>query len=197
MLKPEFRGDIMAHILGIVGSPRKGGNTEILVKEAIKSVGNDIFSSLITLCDRKIEFCIACEPQPCKKNLKGVHNDQFEDILQRIIDSDGLIIGTPVYFGLPSAQMKTLMDRTRPLFGRLDGKTVVTISVGEGRFGGQELATQALRTFCLNHHMIVVGSYGCCGVAEKEGEIKGDSYAMGKAREIGRILGEYIRSRKI
>ena len=125
-------------ILGIVCSPRKGGNTEILVKEALDAARDaGCETELVLVADNSIAPCDGCGA--CKENGICKIKDDMETIYQQLESADGVIFGTPVYFANVSAQAKAIMDRTRAFLwtGRLRGKVaaaiVVTTRVGAGQ----------------------------------------------------------------
>lgn len=85
-------------ILAVVSSPRKGGNSEMLVDrfiEGAKESGHTV--KKICLREKKIAPCIACEA--CLRNGGTcVQKDDMADILQKIIDADTIVLSTPVYY---------------------------------------------------------------------------------------------------
>ena len=102
----------MKKVLVLSGSPRKGGNSDILCDEFIKGAlknGNDV--EKIFVAEKKISPCTGC--YFCKNHGgRCAFNDDMTDILQKIIDCDVLVLSTPVYFYSMCAQLKTLIDRT-------------------------------------------------------------------------------------
>ena len=97
-------------ILGIVGSSRKNGNTDILVKKVLEGANNSgITSQLIYLKDYKINDCIGCEK--CKKDFKCVFKDGMQDIYPLIEKADAVVIGSPTYFYSVTGIMKNFLDR--------------------------------------------------------------------------------------
>ena len=111
--------------------------------------------------------------------------------MDELLGADGYILGTPVYFGGVSGLMRIFMDRTVPFFKKLKHKVVGVISVGDGKFGGQELATQSLRTFCLNHSMIL-DQKQVSATAAKPGDVAGQPEKIAEAREMGQNIAELI-----
>lgn len=154
-------------ILGISGSPRHG-NTDILVKEALKwaeSLG-DVETEFLAICDYKIKSgCVSC--YRCKGasfeelcRIKGVKDD-VNTILKKMIQADGWIIGNPVYFGSITAQLKCIFDRTMPVEYagfRFRNKVVGVVTVAVDRQGGHEGTIMDIHRFCMIHDMLVVGS---------------------------------------
>ncbi len=101
-------------IVGIIGSPRKGMNTDTLVTKALegaRSVGAEI--EKIYLNDLEIMPCQACKKFPAPDYC--FFRDGMDKIYDVLENADGLIIGTPAYFGTMSAQLKLIIDRSNCL----------------------------------------------------------------------------------
>lgn len=97
-------------ILGIVGSYRKNGNTDILVKKVLEGAENcGIKTNLIFLPEYNIKDCIGCEG--CKKTYKCVIKDDMQKIYQLIEKADALVIGSPTYFYNVTGIMKNFLNR--------------------------------------------------------------------------------------
>ena len=99
-------------VLIISGSPRKGGNSDLLCDEFMHGAveaGNEVIK--IRVAEKRIGFCNAC--YYCRQS-GGVcaKKDDMADILQKIIDADVIVLASPVYFYSIDAQMKALIDRT-------------------------------------------------------------------------------------
>ncbi len=98
-------------ILGIVGSPRKGGNTDVLVDkvlEGTKTKGTKI--EKIYLNDLNIRPCVSCER--CSQSGVCAVSDDFQPLLQKIRETDCIVVGSPIYCATVTAQLKALIDRT-------------------------------------------------------------------------------------
>jgi multimeric flavodoxin WrbA len=97
-------------VLGIVGSPRKGGNTDALVEEVLEGArSKGAETEKIYLDGLKIRPCDACEL--CSENGECAIKDDFQLILQKIKESDGIVLGSPIYCSTVTAQTKILIDR--------------------------------------------------------------------------------------
>ncbi len=97
-------------ILGVVGSPRKRGNTDILVDSVLdgaKRKGFDV--EKIYLEDLDFRGCIACEG--CRKTSKCVLNDDMEEVYSKLETSDGIVLGSPTYFYNITWLTKKFLDR--------------------------------------------------------------------------------------
>ena len=99
-------------VVAFNGSPRKKGNTyhaiQIVFKELIK---DGIDTELIQLGGSDIKGCIACLKCIEKKNKRCVQKDSLNLYLERMIEADGIIIGSPTYFSNVSTEVKALIDR--------------------------------------------------------------------------------------
>jgi len=147
-------------ILGISGSPVKGGNNEKAIDYALKKAEEKGFEiEKITLAKQDIKSCIACNT--CKEQ-KGTCSikDAMETIRPKLTEADAIIISSPVYFGCLSSQLKAMFDRTLSLRRdnfKLKDKIGAAIAVGRSRNGGQEFTIQAIHNWMHIHGMIVVG----------------------------------------
>jgi multimeric flavodoxin WrbA len=179
-------------VLGITCSARKGGNTEILVQEALagaKETGADV--ELVKISEMKIAPCDGCTT--CHQSGECRIKDGMQKIYKKILLADGIILGSPVYFWSISGQAKTLMDRTYALrypHHKLKNKIGGAIAVTGRR--GSVSALSVINNFFLGHDMLVTG-LGIAGYGIKKGEVKKDEYAMKSARSLGKQVTELIK----
>jgi len=97
-------------VLGIMGSPRRGGNTHVLMKRLMDGCrSQEAKTEIIELAGLEIGECDGC--QACWKGLECPKGDDMLDIYEMIKSSDALVFGTPVYWYGPTGLMKLLMDR--------------------------------------------------------------------------------------
>jgi len=176
-------------VVGIVCSPRLGGNTEILVTEALagaKEAGAEI--QMLTLAKKTIAPCDAC--RSCAKTGDCHIKDDMQEIYRKFQEADGIIVGTPVYFANVSAQAKLVIDRTyalmwgRKLMGKVGG--VVTAS---RRIGGGNVLSILYTFFTAQRMLTAGGTIGVEGEAVPYGEkgaVRGDERAMKEAKAVGR-----------
>jgi multimeric flavodoxin WrbA len=123
-------------ILAISGSPRKGGNTEILLGEALdgaKADGAEV--ELYRISGKNIQPCDGC--WTCMKEGKCHVKDDMQELYEKFFAADGIIIGTPIYYYAMTAQTKTMIDRSMPMghpnrniAGKIGGVIVVGGSLG-------------------------------------------------------------------
>lgn len=123
-------------ILGLSFSPRKNGNTMILLDEALKGAkqeGAEV--ELYSVADKTIKPCDGC--RSCSKTGICHIKDDMQGLYDKLLESDGIIFGSPVYFYSMTAQAKTVIDRTislnrpeRSLANKVGGVVVVAGSQG-------------------------------------------------------------------
>ncbi len=175
-------------ILGISGSPRHG-NTEIMVLEALRSAEKEgAETEFISFVKKEIKPCISCKK--CQEDDGSCFvQDDFEEMHKKFRNSDGAIIGSPVYSGNVTAQLKAFMDRhfSERKFLTMEDIMVKpfvggAIAVGAGRHGGQEDTLHQIRVFFHKMGTLVVGikkphkQLGATGHAESEGDIEKDKW---------------------
>lgn len=134
-------------VVGVSGSPRKG-NTEWMLRRFLEELaGSGIETELILLRETEIkgcDGCLSCEVGGTGR--KGVCRiqDDMQQIYPKLLEADGLVLGTPVYFELLSGLLKNFMDRTCPIWPKLEGKPIVGIAVAEEGLGK---AVENLKTY--------------------------------------------------
>jgi multimeric flavodoxin WrbA len=172
-------------VLGISGSPRKDGNTEILIKEALEGarlMGAEV--EFISLSGKVIGGCIA-HPN-CGHSGKCLIDDDMQPIYGKMMEADAIIIGTPIYFGGMTSQTKALLDRTYLLskMGRkLEGKVGGVIAVG-GR-AGHELTTACMMDFMTLQGLVLPSGAFAHSFVRDLGAAKGDEKSVKAARALG------------
>ncbi|HOV80096.1 MAG TPA: flavodoxin family protein [Bacillota bacterium] len=148
-------------ILALNGSPHKEGNTALLLNAALEAAESaGARTGLLHVCeeisDAVIPFCFYCST-PC--DMKCYRGTRLEHAFELMRRADGILLGSPVYFGTVSAPLKSFWDKTRLLRSEKSLLNVVggALAVGASRFGGQETTVRALQDMMLCQGMIVVG----------------------------------------
>jgi len=190
-------------VVAINGSPRKGGNTEILLKQALAplaAAGWD--TEFVQLGGKDIRGCKACYHCFDTKNSRcGQKDDCFNDCMEKMIGADAILLGSPTYFTDVSAEMKALLDRAGlvavangGLFRGKIGAAVVAV-----RRGGGTHAFDTINHMFLMSGVIVPGStYWNLGFGREKGEVAQDAEAARNMADLGRTiawLGEAIHQR--
>ncbi len=202
-------------ILGISGSPRAKGNTDILVQEALKAaseMGAD--QRFIAISGKKIKPCNGCGTCHTEKSkgICSIKDDDVPRIYEALKEADGIIIASPVYFLSVTAQLKAIFDRSiilryakgmpqdrpgvpgGPEF-LLKNKVGGAIAVGGGRDGGQLFTINSILQWMLMQNMIVVGNnYGMGGSAKAgtKGDATNDEIGLAMARHVGMRVAEVV-----
>ena len=101
------------NVVAFNGSARKDGNTAILIREVFKELEKEgIETELVQLSKKKMHGCYACYNCFQKKDKQcAVKNDFMNDCIKKMVEADGIILGSPVYFSNVSTEMKALIDR--------------------------------------------------------------------------------------
>lgn len=179
--------------LAVNGSPRKGGNTEILLSKVLEPLAGDGWDTeLVQLGGRKISGCIAC--YKCFENRDhrcAVTSDALNDILEKVLAADALVFGSPTYFTDVSAEMKALLDRTGLVGianeGLLRGK--IGAAVVAVRRGGGTHVFDTINHMFLMSSMIVPGSiYWNLGYGLHKGDVLQDEEALRNMNHLGRTI---------
>jgi multimeric flavodoxin WrbA len=126
----------MLKAIGIIGSPRKGGNTEILTAHCLRAIAEEgLKTELVRLAGRDIRGCNACGY--CFKNPgKCSIEDDMQPIRKKMLAADVIVVGSPVYFGAATALVRGLLERAAytsrgKYAGKVGGPIVVARRAGQ------------------------------------------------------------------
>lgn len=174
-------------VLAISSSPRKGGNSEVLCDQFLKGSKEAGFETeKVCLYDYKINPCFAC--YGCKKDKKCVQKDDMDDLLEKMIEADVIVLSTPIYFYSLCAQMKMFIDRCLPRYMEIKNKKFYFIvTCADPNHNAIEETVADLRGFlkCLP------GAKECGMIEGTSAWNKGDIYhldVMNTAYEMGKKL---------
>jgi multimeric flavodoxin WrbA len=147
-------------VLGVCGSPRKKA-THRAVEWALEhfAVEYGAQADFFSVRGKTVNFCIHCDV--CVKKKQGcIHQDAVQELYPLMEQADIWVLGSPVYHGHISAQLKAVLDRTRALLAKdrhiLRNKLGLGIAVGGDRNGGQEQVLHTMIDFCLINGMIPI-----------------------------------------
>ncbi len=186
----------MLKVVGIVGSPRNGGNTEYMVNYTLNELKMQGFETeLVKLHDKNINYCVGCDE--CKKTNECVIKDDMQELTKKLLDADGIIMSSPVYFGNMTGLAKSFIDRLRPLRNvhAFKYKVCGAISTGGFRNGGQETTVHSIYDFFLIQGGIVVGDdrptahYGALGV----GDTADDEIALTTCKNLAKRMSDLLK----
>jgi multimeric flavodoxin WrbA len=183
--------------IGIVGSPRKNGNTEILTAHCLQAIAEEgLETELIRLAGLDIRPCNACEV--CLDEERCPIDDDLFPIFEKMKEAEAIILASPVYFSAVTALLKALIERTgflslrnRPFTGKVGGPLVVARRAGKN-------ATIAQITYWFQiMDMIVPGStYWNVAIGWKRGDVRGDEEGMDIAWHFGKNVANLVKKLK-
>ena len=172
--------------LGIVGSPRRGGNTELIMKLTLETIAEQgIDTELLCLAGKDIRPCTAC--MACKNVEKCPIEDDLLPLYMKMKEADAIIIGSPVYFQGPSALVRAFIERAgyisnqngRVFTGKVGGPLVVT------RRSGMSLTHAQFLLWFSGQHFFIPGS-NSVAIGRDKGEVLNDKEGVSIAKEFGR-----------
>jgi len=181
------------YAIAVNGSPRKGGNTELLLKAVIDELsGAGWETELVRVGGTAIRGCLAC--QKCfenKDNRCANDTDEFNDIFSKLVRADAMILGSPTYFAAISADLKALTERAGYVafanghaFAGKIGAAVVAV-----RRGGATHAYDTINHMFQMSKMIIPGStYWNMGVGLDKGDILQDPEGLANMRHLGKCI---------
>ena len=176
--------------LAINGSPRKGGNTEILLRKALEPIaaaGHE--TDYMQVGGTRIRGCTACGACGRMKNKRCViEDDIFNLAFAKMVAADAILIGSPTYFADLTAETKALIDRSGyvglangGLLRRKIGAAVVAV-----RRGGAVHVADSIQHVFLMSEMVVPGStYWNFGLGREPGDVRGDEEGLANMKNLG------------
>jgi multimeric flavodoxin WrbA len=178
-------------VLGIVGSPRKKGNTEILVEEVLASAREaGAETEIFLVAGKTISGCDGCHS--CFKTGKCKIKDDMQPLYRKMEAADAIVFGTPVYFHNYTAQLKAIIDRTFCYLRdhNLEGKVAAPV-LALRRIGAGQTRVQLYGWF-MAQGMVPVR--GAVGYGREKGDVRtGDGAGIGvTAMEEARTVGKDI-----
>lgn len=198
-------------ILAINGSHRAGKNTATLLNLALeeaRKIGAE--TELVELSELDITYCSGCNR--CLAKPSCSISDDMDELTEKMLAADGIILGSPDYFGNVTARMKCFIDRTRPLHmtaNRLKGKVGGFVSMSGLDNCGSEATNAVLAHFFATHEMLVAhprpegpvlgtGVTGSLMAGMENGKprwrrsVEEDPIALAMARQLGKDMAELI-----
>ncbi len=180
-------------VIIINGSPRKESNTMIALSEMIDVFADEgIETEVFNIAETPVEDCRACGA--CSKLGRCVIQDKVNDVSDALKDADGLVVGSPVYYGAAAGRVASFMNR---LFYSMPYDP--TMKVGAAfccsRRGGIETAFDQLNKYFTISGMPVASSKYWNGIhGAKPGEASQDTEGIGVARILARNMSFLIKS---
>jgi len=182
-------------VIGIVGSPRKKGNTELLTKHTLKAISEEgLDTELIRLAGLKIKPCTAC--MACKEKEICTIKDDLFPIYLRMKEAEGIILASPVYYGSATALIKALMERAgyiarwngEPFQGKVGGPLVVA-----RRSGRNFTVAQLTLWFQILGFFVPGSTYWNVAIGREKGDVEQDKEGLETAWNFGKNMAFLIK----
>ena len=186
-------------VVAFNGSARKDGNTAILLNYALAELRKEgIGTELVQLAGKNVRGCIACYKCAEKKDKRcsGVTNDIVNECIEKMIEADAIILGSPTYFSDLTSEMKALIDRAgfvaranNDLFKKKVGAAVVVM-----RRAGAMHAFDSINHFFFINQMIVPGSsYWNVGIGRDIGDVEADTEGIQTMKTLGQNVAWLLK----
>jgi len=183
-------------VLALMGSPRKQGNTDILVDRVLDAAAEASAEvEKVMVADLEIRGCVAC--YACRETELCVHQDEMQALYPKVIAADALIFASPIYCYYCTAQLKTVIDRLFCLIkyhddgtwtSRLEGKAALLVTAQEETSPETARFFEGSMKLCFDYNrMNYLGHLNCPGVLDK-GEVLKHEDKLLEARDWGRRI---------
>jgi multimeric flavodoxin WrbA len=190
-----MKGGNNMKVVAFNGSPRKDGNTTILINHVLRELEKEgVETELVQLSGKEIRGCIAC--YKCFENKDqrcAVKNDIANECIEKMIGAEGILLGSPVYFTDVTAEMKALIDRAG-FVSRANGgmyKNKVSAAVVALRRSGSMHTLDTMNHFFLAGEMIIVGRG--IGIGRDKGEVEKDEEGMQAVKALGQRMAWLLK----
>lgn len=188
-------------VVAFNGSPRRGGNTAKLIGIVFQELEKEgIETELVDMAGSYLHGCTACYMCKEKKNQRCIiDKDPLNMYIQKMIQADGIILGSPTYFSNVTSEMKALIDRAG-LVGKANGnlfRRKVGAAVVAVRRAGALHAFNSINHFFFIEQMIVPGSsYWNLGIGGSPGEVEEDEEGVETMRVLGQNMAWLLKALK-
>jgi multimeric flavodoxin WrbA len=180
-------------VVAFNGSPRRDGNTSILVRHVFAELQKEgIETEMVSLGGNPLHGCLGCYKCFVNQNRQCVQTkDALNSHVEKMIEADGIILASPVYVTSVSAEMKALIDRG-VMINKANGSLLrrkVGAAVVAARRGGMLTAFDALNHFFLINEMIVPGSsYWNFAIGLEKGDVDRDKEGIQTMQVLGQNM---------
>lgn len=188
----------MSKVIAVNGSPRKNGNTAILLQTVMDELQSQgIETEVISLGEIRVEGCNACGACLKLKNERCIKDaDDFNECFAKMKEADGIILGSPVYSAGMTSQIKALIDRASIVLAANKGlfRHKVGAAVVAARRGGAVGTFDGLNHFLHSKEMFLVGSsYWNMGYGNAPGEVLQDAEGIENMKNLGQNMAWLLK----
>ena len=185
-------------VVAFNGSARKDGNTAILIRHVFRELAKeDIDTELVQLSGSRIHGCIAC--MKCYENKDqrcSVKDDMANECIEKMLEADGIILGSPTYFANVSTEMKALIDRAgmvaranSDMLFRKVGAAVVAVR----RCGAIHVFNSMNHFFFIGQMIVPGSSYWNMAMGRQKGEVERDDEGIKTMQDLGRNMAWLLK----
>jgi len=185
-------------VVAFNGSPRKNGNTAFLLRQVMEELEKEgIQTELVQVGGQPVRGCMACYKCRERKNRRCIYNDdKLNEWIGKMLEADGMLIGSPTYFAGLTPETKALIDRAGfvsrgngNIFRRKVGAAVIAV-----RRGGALNVFNAINAFFLINEMIVPGSsYWNLALGGGMGEVQDDAEGIQTMKTLGENMAWLLK----
>jgi multimeric flavodoxin WrbA len=184
-------------VVAFNGSPRKDGNTSILIRRILDELENEgIETELVQVGGQMIRGCTDCRRCFENRDRRCVFDDDIvNDCIGKMVDADGIILASPVYFLDVTSEMKALIDRAGVVARANDGpfRRKAAIAAAAVRRSGANHTIDTLLHFMLYSGMIIPGA-PVIGIGRDIGDVRKDEEGMARAKEAGKNMAWLLKT---
>jgi multimeric flavodoxin WrbA len=185
-------------VLAINGSPRKNGNTSCMIKNVFTELeAEGIETELYQMKSKKVRGCIACRKCFDNKDQKcGFKNDDLNEIMAKMIEADGIILGSPTYFSNMTPELKAVIDRSGMVAianGRILRRKVGAAVVAARRAGSIHTFNSINHFFTIEEMIIPGSTYWNVGFGLNEGDVEKDEEATQIMKSLGKNMAWLLK----
>ncbi len=187
-------------VVAFNASARKDGNTAILLRHVLAELdAAGIETELVQLAGLRLTGCTACHTCEKTRDMRchGVPDDGLNACIEKILEADGIILGSPTYYANCTAAMQALMERagyairrsgSNALAGK-PGAAVVAV-----RRAGAMHALDSINHWLLINEMLLVGSsYWAIGIGNEIGGVERDAEGLRTMTDLGRAMARTLK----
>ncbi len=181
------------YAIAVNGSPRKGGNTELLLKEVLSELDEANWETeLVKVGGTAIRGCLACNKCFEKRNHQCANKaDKFNEIFSKMLKADAIILGSPTYYAAVSADLKALIERAGYVAHANDcafsGKMGIAV-VAVRRGGATHVYDTINHMYQMSRMIIPCSTYWNMGYGLDKGDVLEDEEGMANMRHVGKCI---------
>lgn len=186
-------------VVAFNGSPRKGGNTEHMIRLVLENLETEgVSTELVQLGGQVVRGCSACYVCADRKDKRcAIKSDMINECIEKMMEADGIIIGSPTYFTDVTAETKALIDRAGIVSRKNDFalRRKIGAAVTAVRRAGSLHAFNTINAFFLANQVVIPGSsYWNLGMGNKPGEVEQDEEGIDNMKNLAANMAWLLKA---